>query len=71
MIPFYFMRLSKEEITELLSCFVVLQMSWGLKGPQAARLHCVPSFLSDRLNHWCDSEMLQAIRQDGARTKGP
>lgn len=29
------------------------------------------SFLSDRLNHLCYSEMLQAIRQDGARTKEP
>lgn len=34
-------------------------------------LQSVLSFLSERLNHSCYSEMLQAIRQDGARTKEP
>lgn len=47
------------------------------KGPQTSLsffvtlLHSVLLFLSDRLNHLCYSEMLQAIRQDGARTKEP
>lgn len=36
-----------------------------------ALLHSVLSFFSDRLNHLCYSEMLQAIKRDGARTKEP
>lgn len=71
-LAFHFTHLWDKNDLKLL-CFASEELHLNVHRPLhfVTLLHSVLSFLSDRLNHLCYSEMLQAIRQDGACTKEP
>lgn len=71
-LAFHFIHLWNKNDLKLF-CFAPEELHLKVHRPLyfVTLLHSVLSFLSDRLNHLCYSEMLRAISQDGARTKEP